>query len=77
MSSNVINRDLKRLRNKAFFMMRCKHTGETEYNLTKEKKKHIATAGCSFEKKTQDITIFADLISIFQTFPRSGNFWAN
>ena len=35
---SVVNRDIKKLRNKAFFMIGCKHTGEIEYDLTKTKK---------------------------------------
>ena len=34
----VINRDLKKRRNKAFTTMRCKRTGEIEYDLTNTKK---------------------------------------
>ena len=34
----MVNRDFKKLRNKAFFMIGCKHTGEIEYDLTKTKK---------------------------------------
>ena len=55
--------------NKAFFMMRCKHTGETEYNLTKEKKKHIATAGCSFEKKRKTLPFLQTWSLFSRLFP--------
>ena len=41
-----------------------------------KKKKNIKLAGWSFEK-TQDSIIFPDLISIYQTFSRSGKCWAN
>ena len=33
-----IARDLKKRRNKAFFMIGCKHMGEIEYDLTETKK---------------------------------------
>ena len=70
----MIKRVLKQRSNKAFFMMHCKSTAETEKDLTKKKKKHIKLAGCSFEKNLRHFTFFPVLENAgqinFKTFSR-------
>ena len=61
------------MQEQSFFLW--KRTDEIKYDQN-EKKKDIKLAGWSFEK-TQDSIIFPDLISIYQTFSRSGKCWAN
>ena len=53
----------------------CKCMDEIEYDQN-EKNIYIYIYIVAL-KKTEHSTIFPDLISIFQTFSRSGNFWAN
>ena len=50
-------------------MMRCKRTGEIEYDLTNRKKNF--TCNALFVALKTFFTIFPDFISIFQTFSRS------
>ena len=70
----MVNRDLKKLRNKAFFMIGCKDTGEVEYDLTKNEKNftYKALVVVALKKILTLFTIFPDFISTFQTFFRSG-----
>ena len=70
----MVNRDLKKLRNKAFFMIGCKHTGEIEYDLTKNEKifTYKALVVVALKKISTLFTIFPDFISTFQIFFRSG-----
>ena len=51
--------------------MRCKHTGEIEYDLTNRKKNFTHKAVVVAFKKTFN-HFFPDFISIFQTFSRTG-----
>ena len=53
--------------------MHCKRTGESEYDLTKTK--NIITYEAlvvPLKKNLRRFTIFADILSIFQTFSTSG-----
>ena len=48
--------------------------GQIEWDLTMRKKIHLLSTCCSFEKNSRLFTIFPDLMSIFQTFPKIQKF---
>ena len=58
--------------------MRCKRTGEIEYDLTKRKRFHLESIRCSFEKKNEDFLPFFQALSLFsRLFPGLQNCWTN
>lgn len=69
-----------RWRNKAFFMMSCKHTGEIESDLKKKGKKITYKAlvvAQSLEKNSRRFFIFSKLHLFSWFFPGLENSWIN
>ena len=74
----MINIDLEKRRNKAFFMVRCKYTGEIEKNAPKRKKFTSKALVVALKKKTHYFLPFFKALSPFsRLLPDLENCWAN